>query len=163
MNVPEFDADFTPDVFDNTYLNMEVVIPRDGYVPDFSKVMKHFRDKGGLPIDRSHNNPILDTRMYEVEYKDRHKSSLAANEIAENVFDEVNVEGNWHVLLQDVVDHRYDGTDATEQDVFITTRTRTKRLRETTNEVEVLVKWNDDSTTWVALKDMKNSYPVKMA
>ena len=154
--MPEFDADFTPDVFDNTYLNMEVVIPRDGYVPDFSKVMKHFRDKGGLPIDRSHNNPILDTRMYEVEYKDRHKSSLAAKEIAERMFAQVNGEGNWYVLFQEIVDHRYDGTELKEHDAFITTLTIINSLRKTTKGVEVLFQWKDVSRTWVTLKYMKN-------
>ena len=28
---------------------------------------------------------------------------------------------------------------------------------------EVLVRWKDDSTTWIALKDMKESYPVQLA
>ena len=28
-NVPEADAYFTPDVFDDTYLSMELAIPRD--------------------------------------------------------------------------------------------------------------------------------------
>ena len=62
-NVPEADADFMPDVFDNTYLNIDLEIPRDGNGPDFSKVMKPLRDKEGVPIGRFHNNPILDTRM----------------------------------------------------------------------------------------------------
>ena len=30
------------------------------------------------------------------------------------------------------------------------------------NGVEVLVQWKDGSTTWVTLKDTKNSYPVQM-
>ena len=74
MNVPEGDADFTQDVFDDTYLNMDLEIPRDGDGPDFAKVTKRLRDKDA--IGRSHNNPILDTRMYEVEYKDGQKSLL---------------------------------------------------------------------------------------
>ena len=65
-NMPEADANFKPDVCEETYLNMDLVIPRDGDGPDFAKVTKRLRDKDGPPIDRSHNNPILDTRMYEV-------------------------------------------------------------------------------------------------
>jgi hypothetical protein len=83
--VPEADDDFTPDVFDDTYLNMEVAIPRDGDGPEFAKVTRRLRDKDGLPIGKANNNPILDTRMYEVEYPDGHKASLAANAIAENM------------------------------------------------------------------------------
>ena len=62
----EDDANFTPDVFDDTYLNMDLLIPRYGDGPDFAKVTKRLRYKYGLPIGRSHNNPILGTIMYEV-------------------------------------------------------------------------------------------------
>ena len=89
-NVAEADSDFMLDVFDDTYLNMELSISRDGDGPDFDKVTKRLKDKNGLPIDRAHNNPITDTRMYEVEYKDRHKGSLAANEIADHMFAQVD-------------------------------------------------------------------------
>ena len=66
LNVPEADANYMPDVFDETYLNMEVVIPIDRDGPYFSKVTKRLRDKYGLPIGRSRNNPILDTTMCEL-------------------------------------------------------------------------------------------------
>jgi hypothetical protein len=85
-SVPEADDYFTPDVFDNTYVNMELAIPRDGDGPEFAKVTRRLRDKNGLLIGKANSNPILDTRMYEVEYTDGHKASLAANAIAENMF-----------------------------------------------------------------------------
>ena len=98
-------------MFEDKYLNMELAIPRDGDGPDFAKMTKRLRDKDMLTIGRSHNNPILDTRMYEVEYKDGHKDSLAANAIAGNIFSQVYGEVNWHVLFQEIVDHRYNGTE----------------------------------------------------
>ena len=72
-----------PDVFDDTYLNMELEIPRDGDGPDFSKVTKRLKEKDGLTIGRSNNNPIPYTRMYQLEYKCGHKASLSANAIEE--------------------------------------------------------------------------------
>ena len=66
-NVPEANSDFTSDVFDDMYFNMELAIPRYGYEPEISKVTKRLRDKDGLLIDRDCNNPILDTIMYEEE------------------------------------------------------------------------------------------------
>ena len=51
---------------------------------------------------------------------------MAANAIAENMFDCVNGEGNRHVLFQDIFNHRYDDTEVKERDMFITTRTGTK-------------------------------------
>ncbi len=162
--VPEADDGFTPDVFDDTYLNMELAIPRDGDDgPEFAKVTKRLRDKDGLPIGKANNNPILDTRMYEVEYPDGHKASLAANAIAENMFAQVDDEGNRHVLFEEIVDHRTDGSEVKQQDAFLTTRNGNKRRRETTKGWEILVQWKDGSTTWITLKDMKNSYPVQLA
>ena len=49
------------------------------------------RDKDGLPIGNYSDNPILDTHMYEVEYPDGHKESLAVNAIAENMFAKLTV------------------------------------------------------------------------
>ena len=114
MNVPEADADFTPDVFGGTYLNMELEISRDGDRPNFDKVTKRLRDKDRLPIKRAQNNLILDTRMYKVEYNYEHKDLRASNTIAYNMFAQVGREGNRHVLFQEISDHRYDGTEVKE-------------------------------------------------
>jgi hypothetical protein len=138
-NIPEADNTFTPDVHGDMCINTELAIPRDVDGPDFAKVVKRLKDKDGLPIGKANNNPILDTRMYEVEYKDGHKASLAANAIAENMFAQVDDEGNRHVLFEAIVDHRTDGSEVKQQDAFITTRTGTKRRKETTKGWEILV------------------------
>ena len=38
-----------------------------------------------------------------------------------------------------------------------------KRRRETTQGWHMLCQWKDSSTNWIALKDMKHSYPVQVA
>ena len=96
--------------------------------------------------------------MYEVEYKDGQKTSLTFNAIAENMYDRFDGKVNWHVIFQEIVDHRYNGTEVKEQNVFITMSTGTKCRNETTKGVELLVQCNYGSTTWTTLKDMKNSY-----
>ena len=161
--MPEANADFTPDVFDNTYLNMELEIPRDGDRPDIDKLTKRLRDKDGMPIGRAHNNPILNTRISKVEYKDRHKDSLAANKITENMFAQFYGRVNLHFLFQEVEDYRFNGTGIKEQDASIITRNGIKHCRETKNGVEVFAQWKDEKTTWATLKDMEYSYPVQMA
>ena len=72
--VPEADAEFTPEILDDTYMNMEVGVPRDDDGPTFARVTKRLRDANGLPIGVANDNPILDTRMYEVEYPDGYKA-----------------------------------------------------------------------------------------
>ncbi len=159
----EADQDFTPDTYDDTYLNMELALPRDGAEVQFGRVVKRLRDKDGLPIGTAHDNPILDTRMYEVEFQDGHKASLAANAIAENLFAQIDDEGNRHILFEEIVDHRTNGKQVLQQDAFIVNRSGTQRRRETTVGWELLVRWKDGSTTWIALKDLKESYPVQLA
>jgi hypothetical protein len=65
--------------------------------------------------------------MYEVEYPDWHKASLAANAIADNMFAQVDNKGNRHVLFKEIIDHRGDGTEVKQQDAFLTTRKGNKR------------------------------------
>jgi len=103
--------DYTPEIGDDTYLNMEVALPRDDTGPTFAKVTKRLRDANGIPIGVANDNPILDTRVYEVEYMDGRKASLAANAIATNMFAQIDDDGNRFVLLDSIVNHRTDGTE----------------------------------------------------
>ena len=155
--------DYTPEVLEDTYLNMEVVLPRDGDGPEFAKVTKRLRDKNGIPIGTANDNPLLDSRIYEVEYLDGHKAALAANAIAENMFSQVDEEGNRFVLLDSIIDHRVDGSQLKPIDAFITSSNGGRRRRETTKGWEILIQWKDGSTSWETLKDVKASYPVQLA
>ena len=74
-------------------------MPRDGDEPKFARVTNKIRVANGLPIGCSHDNPLLDTQVYDVEYSNGHKSSLAANAIAINMFAQVDEEGNRHVFI----------------------------------------------------------------
>ena len=79
------------------------------------------------------------------------------------MFAQVDEEGNRHIMFQEIVDHCVDGKEIKQQDVFITTKTGTRRRQETTKGWEILVQWKDGSSTWIAMKDMKDSYPVQLA
>ena len=107
---------------------MELAHPRgDGSEPAFARVKKRLKDANSLSIKTSNENPILDIHVYEVEYQDGHKASMTANEIAQNLFAQVDHEGNRHGLFDEIVDHRTDGTEIKQQDAFLTTRMGTCR------------------------------------
>ena len=91
------------------------------------------------------------------------KQSLSANYITENVFTQVDQDGNRQDLLDKIIDYCTTGKEVKQQDAFITTRTGTKRRHETTIGWELLVQWKDGSTNWITLKDLKESYPVQVA
>ena len=71
------------------------------------------------------------------------------------MFAQVDEEGNYHILFDEIVEHRYDGNQVKMQDAFSTNTRGVKRRHPTTNGWEVLVKWKDGSTIWISLKDMK--------
>ena len=159
----EADDTFTPEVYD-TYLNMELAIPQgDSLEPRLARVTKRLKDANGLPIRLANENPILDTRTYEVEYLNGERTSLVANNIAENLFAQIDNEGNRQVLMDEIIGHRSNEHAVKQQDVFIITKMGTKRRRETTKGWELLIRWKDSGTDWVALKDIKESYPVQVA
>ena len=93
-DIPKADDVFTSEIMDDTYMNMEVALPRDTEGPDFSHVTNRPKDANGLPIGTSNGKPILDTRVYKVEYVDGHKASLTANSIAQKMFAQVDDKGN---------------------------------------------------------------------
>ena len=68
--------------------------------------------------------------MYEVEYKDGHTVSLAANLIAENLFAHVYQEGNRFRILDSITGTRTDGTQVLHQDAFIHTLTGIEKMIE---------------------------------
>ena len=84
--------------------------------PQLAHVTKRLRDANGLPIRKADNNHILDMRIYEVEYENGKKSALSNNLIAENTFAQIDKEGNRHVLMDAITDHKFDEAAFTSQD-----------------------------------------------
>ena len=144
--VKEDDDHFTLDMYD-THLNMELSLPQgDSLEPRMARVTKRLMDANGIPIGTADDNPLLDTRMYEVEYLDGGHTSLSANHNAENLFAQVDDEGNRQVLLKEFIDYHTNGQEVKHKDAFITTRTGTKRRWETTKGCKILSEWKDGST-----------------
>ena len=141
---------------------MELAFDRGDNGPSFAKVTKRLRDTLDPPIGTENDNPILDTRMCEVEYLDEFTTSMAANSIAENMFAQFDEEGNLHVLFDEIVEHLCDGNQVKMQDKFYTNTRGVKQRRPTKKGWEILVKWKDGSTTWISLKYMKESYPAQL-
>ena len=75
---------------------------------------------------------MLDTRIYEVKYRDGHKASLTDNTIAKNLFYQVNEEVNLHVLLYCIADHKTTETELPINEVYITSKKGGCRKRQTT-------------------------------
>ena len=68
------------------YVNMELSLPRgrDGE-PEFAVVKRRAKDGEGDLIGKPSNNPLTDTRVYEVQYLDGTVEAATANIIAEKL------------------------------------------------------------------------------
>lgn len=154
--------EFTPEALDE-YLSAELRLPHGG---DYAhaRVTGRKRDSEGNPIGLRNANPILDTRVYEVEFPDGSTDAFSANIIAENLFSQIDDEGHAYQILKEITDHRKDDLTAIpKDDGFFITKSGRKQARHTTIGWELLVEWKDGTTSWIPLKELKNSNPVEVA
>ena len=150
----------TPEIGDE-YLNAQVSLPHHGQKIT-GRVKARKRDADGNLQGTRHENPILDTRVYEVEFPDGEVTALAANVIAENMWAQCDMDGTQHLLLEDIVDYRTTEEAVKHADRYVTIRGR-QHPRKTTKGVLLCVKWKDGSTTWERLADLKESNPIEVA
>ena len=87
---------------------------------------KRLKDAIRRPIVVANDKPIMDSRMYEVEYSDGYVAAMLANVIAENLFAQVDQEGKIFVLIKTIIKTRTDGTQTLQQNVFVVTKSITR-------------------------------------
>ena len=103
------------------------------------------------------------TSLYEVEFDSGETEAYTANIIAEHIYAQVDEEGYTHHMLDEIVDHMKDDTAVSREEGFITTKTGRKLPKRTTKGWKFLYQWKDGSTTWVPLKDAKDSHMLEVA
>ena len=150
----------TPEQGDN-YVGVSIMLPR-GNSNARGKVISRKRDTDGNPIGRADDNPIRDTRTYQVQFPDGEVAELTANVIAESMYASCDNQGNEYLLFDSIVDHK-------KNDRALTAATQPimhnghKSLRQSTIGWYLCVQWLDGSTSWQSLKDLKESYPIEVA
>ena len=159
-DVVEVDDEIAGDHF----MNMEVGLPRgpDGTIIK-AKVKKRTTDETGNTIGKYHANPLLDSRMYDVEFEDGGVEAITANIIAENILSQIDEEGHRQLMLDEIVDHRTTKDAIPKSEGTYETTYGVTRKKRTTRGWEICVRWKDGSHEWIALKDVKQSYPIELA
>ena len=77
---------------------------------------------------------------------------------------QVDSDGYSLTMMKGIIDFKKDDAAAVDkQDGFVTTRQGVKKPRKTTQGWKLLVQWDDDTESWISLKDMKESHPVEVA
>ena len=164
VTLPHADDASGVEVSSDQYVGMELALSRGGEGEVLhAKVKKRVRDDEGNPVGRANNNPLLDSRKYEVEYIDGHVEELTANIIAENLIAQVDEEGQRQMMMSEIMDHRTLHDAVPQAQGTYVNQYGVKRRKATTRGWELLVEWKDGSTDWISLKDLKESYPVELA
>eukprot|EP00957_Ditylum_brightwellii_P141107 10750396-Ditylum_brightwellii.AAC.1 len=126
------------------------------------KVVERKRDHDGNLIGKHDPYPILDTRLYDVEFPDSSEASYAANVIAENMFAMCDFERNQYLLMGEIVDHKKDCHTIDVADQYITVNGR-KRKRNTTAGWILCIKLKYGTTSWEKFTNVKESNPVEIS
>jgi hypothetical protein len=102
-------------------------------------------------------------REYDVEFTDGTMEKYAVNVIAENMYAQVDDEGNMFQLLLEIMDHKKDGTAIDISNGMVTSANGNMKPMIMTQGWMLLVMWKDRSMSWVKLKDLKASNPIELA
>ena len=102
---PQEELDPTPDTVPDHYLNVSGVLPQGDKFAQ-GKIIFRNCDSEGNPIVRNNENPVLDTRQYDVEFGDGEITKPTKNMITESMYEKVDLEGNDTLLMDFIVDYK---------------------------------------------------------
>ena len=150
----------TPEDADN-YVGAEVELPQGGKVVQ-GRVKRRVRDEDNQPMGVANENPILDTRVYEVEFPDGKTADFGANVIAQAMITQCDPLGRQYLLMEAIVDHTKDDTATAKADRYFLHNGKQYPKRNTKGW-KLCVRWRNGSTSWEKLSELKESYPVQVA
>ena len=96
-----------------------------------------------------------------MEFTDGTHEKYQANVIAENMYAQVDDEGNEFLLLKEITDHRSNGSAIQIADSTVSNGM--EKPKKTTRGWFLLVQWKDGLASWEKLSDLKASNPVEVA
>ena len=144
-------------------INAEVMIQNRDEMA-MGKVARQSLDAHGRTTGTYHDNHLFNTITYDVEFPDGQVKEYGAKIIAENMLTQVDSDGYSLSLMDSIIDHRRDSSQAIPiEDKYIMTKSGQKHLQKTWKGWELLIKWKDKSKAWINLADMKEAHLVETA
>ncbi len=113
--------------------------------------------------DKSHCNPLLDTCQYEIKLEDGTTDRCFANSIAENLSSQVDSEECEFLVMKEICNHQTNQKALKAADGYTISMNGNKVPKHTITGWKLLVEFNDNTTTWIPLKDLKDSNPIELA
>ena len=152
-SIPDFDA----------YVHAEVMLPNDEGVMQMANVLGQSTNNDGDPIGEYDDNPMLNTRVYDVIFPDGVVHQYSANIIAQNIYEATDEDGFRYQLLEEIIDHKKTPEAVSYADANVPVDKSQKKIKLTSKGWEIHVQWKDGQRSWVPMIDVKESYPVELA
>ena len=83
--------------------------------------------------------------VYDVEFPDGVINEYTANIIAENMYAQVDPDAHSHAILDCIIDFKKDDKALSKDDMYITTKSGHRRVRQSTSGWYFLIRYKDDS------------------
>ena len=156
-----YNESISKEVHDNL-IGTPVLLPVAGRLLE-GKVKSRKRSADGTElIGKENHNPLLDTRIYNVEFPDGGVAEYSTNVIIESLMENTNEHGETMGMIAGIVDHRKNN-DAIPLTESVTDIAGKSHRVITTKGWEFCVEWTDGTQSWIPLKDVKNSNPIMAA
>ena len=128
-----------------------------------AKVLSRKRASDGkMLVGTQDSNPLLDTRLYHVEFPDGGVGEFTTNAIAESLYYNINEDGYDLGLLDGIISHqKLENAMSSENGWY--ENNGVKRRVVTTKGWEIRIRWKDGSTSWLPLREVKASNPLDVA
>ena len=132
----------------------------DKSIPIPVRVRSRKRDDNGDLIGIKNQNPILDLIIFVVEFADGKVDEYNTIKMAEALYCELDEESFDTHILDEILDHRKSETDI-NIDKGLSNGNKSSVI--TTKGWDICVEWSNGSSSWIPLKDIKESNPVQLA
>lgn len=142
-------------------INAQVLIAR-GDRHEMATVKHRKRNNDGNLIGRKHKLPTLDSRIYICEFQDGETCDISYNTIAEHLYSQCDADGNQYQIFREIINHRRNKNAIDKADQMIRVGSKTHK-KKTLAGWDLQVEWKDGSSSWLTLKDLKNSNAVDVA
>ena len=126
-------------------------------------IKRRKRNESGELIGTAHENPIMDTRIYEVDFGEGDYMDYTTNLIMEKFYAQVDDDGQQFSILKGIVDAKSDESAVQQSGGWITLPNQLRQRKITTHGWKLKVQWEDGSESWVPLRVLKESNPIETA
>ena len=145
------------------FINVSVLLPVGADQMEKGVNTGRVKDKKGELRGTYHADPTLDTREYEVIFSDRAVKEYSSNIISENLFAQINQASEDKRLICEIIDHKTDESAVHTDNNNLTDNDGKITHCHTTKGWWLCVRYRDESTSWVKLKDLKDSNPLEFS